>query len=71
MLANDEMLSRGEKSDAVLYSKDRRSSYVTDKSRLDGDVGLLKSPFRENPGALVELKTYKGISILAFAQVIA
>ena len=31
--------------------------YITDRSLVGGESGLLKSPFNVNPGAFVELKT--------------
>ena len=38
-------------------------NYKVDKSRVGGDVRLLKSPLRLKPGPFVELKTCCTISI--------
>ena len=38
------------------------ASYCTLKSFVDSESGLLKSPFRMNPGPFVELRTYNGVN---------
>lgn len=37
------------------------TSYKVDSSFVDGEAGLENSPFRLNPGELVELRTYEAL----------